>query len=120
MGDPIHGVLRFSLMANFEVEAGTFQRSCAADQGDRLPLRNDISLLLQQFGSITRDSERMITMVDDHNISKPFEPIGIENFPWKDRSDLSSHRGFDFNPILPPLFKQTDHLSLNGRDLTFL
>jgi len=101
-------------MANFKVKAGTFQGSGTAYQSDCIPLGNGIPCLLQQLRTVSRNSECVISMVDDHDIPKPFKPISIEDFPREDRFNFSSRRGLDFNSILPPFFKKTDHLPLNG------
>src|SRR4030042_5355973 len=49
-------------------------------------------------------------MVEDHDISEPFEPICIEDPARQDCSYLSTHWSTDFNTILSLFFKQTYHL----------
>ena len=55
-------------------------------------------------------------MIDDHNIPKPFEPIGIEDFTGEDRPDLRSQGGLDLNPVLTSFLKEADHIPVDRRD----
>src|SRR4030066_99120 len=101
----MHGVLRLPTMPDFKIKAGPLQRPFTPHKGNHLPLRYDLSRLLQQLGSIAGDSEGMISMVDDHNIPKTFEPIGIEPPPRQNGSNLGPLGGLDFNSVLPLFFE---------------
>jgi len=59
------------------------------------------------------DREGVIPVIDDHQIPKPLEPVGIKDLPGKDGPNLGPEGSSDLDSVLSLFLEETDHFSLD-------
>ena len=74
----MHGVHRFSMVANLKVQTGAVYRTTVTHGGNDFAGFDGVPLLLEKLFGMSIYGIVVITMVDDDHVAVPLEPTGIE------------------------------------------